>query len=418
MQTRTLLLLAVLALALAGCPSASQQRAMDAVAAFERCDIRAANEAFADARAMDSGQPDIALGFALTELALLVEDPALQTLAPRVGFTSALDTSFLWGRGGALEQLADESASCSSIGEFIRDQLPHPAAHDGGPSLLETWDPTLTVGDVRVAALALLPRLERIELALVTAATGMSDEGVVLEGGCGVAALPTRLQAPELLALAAALATVRAGIEATQAYDGELNAKLLFSSGDDEAAWVAMMNGHALRPTDPAALATARATLRHAIELALQAVDAAGRVGERRSDAVFDWTAMPAHVLADLRVMGAAGIASLDTGATPIPFVEPVLSFDAASFFTDPFRLDGSIWSVGTSSDGSYQWIDADGAEIERRLDARFSPSPWATGTSYRWQLSDRWDGTPWEEIFDPSDRWSSAYSCSSTTTF
>src|SRR5438270_2907077 len=83
-----------------GCASNAQQRAQDGVKALAACDMRGAHAAFSDAYGMDSTDPQIALAFALTDLTLLAEDPALETLRPRFGFTKPFDTSFMWEKGG------------------------------------------------------------------------------------------------------------------------------------------------------------------------------------------------------------------------------------------------------------------------------------------------------------------------------
>lgn len=400
---------------LASCGSGTDQRAMDGVEAFRQCDIRGAHEAFDDAFAMSPDRADVALGFALSDLALLAEDPALQELAPRLGFSAPIDTTFVWGSGGVLEQLSSGQASCNSLADFVEAHVPHPSLSDGGPSLADTWDETLTLGEVRSTLDALAPRLERLESALVVAASGMEEGGVVLEGGCGIAARPTRVQRPELLALAAGIAIVRAAIQASHAYDGELRARLLFTSYGHEEPWVAMMNGHFLHVTDASQLEPARALLTHGIELALMAVDAAMAVTTREPDAVFDWTAMPDHVLADARTMGEAALASLDADApTPIPFIDPTLAFDSRSFFSDPFSLEGAaVWSIA-SDDYGYTWIETSDA-IGERLGARFTPDPWShSAISFHWELLDRWDGIGdvLGDVLDPGDRWTGAYSC------
>jgi hypothetical protein len=306
-----LALCATLATLLGGCPSEIDRRAAQGLEALRACDVRAANAAFDDALAMDDRRSDIALAFALTELALLPEDPALQDLAPRLGFTAPLDTTFVWGRDGLLERLARRTEDCDSIGEFVESHVPHPSLRDGGPSLVDTWDPTLTLGDVRDVLVRLAPRLARIESALVVAADGMASEGVVLEGGCGIATSPTRVRAPELLALAGGFTILRAALQASRGYDGTIHASLLFSRGGNEEAWVAEVTPRYLRPIDGPALAAARPLLLEGIETWIRAIDAAQAISEPNAEAIFDWSAMPSHVLADLEVMAGAVRTSL-----------------------------------------------------------------------------------------------------------
>ncbi len=214
-RTRTrislLALTPLVALALAGCPSEVDQRALDGLQALDRCDVRAAHDAFADALALDASRSDVALGFALTDLATLLEDPAIAAIAPELGFDRAIDTSILWGHDGLLERLG-RGDSCETIDAWRSASLPHPALRPGGPDLVATIDPALTLGDLRDTLVTLSPRLTRVARALELAAEHLEDGGVTLSGGCGLSVRPIRVQAPELLALAASFdALVAAG---------------------------------------------------------------------------------------------------------------------------------------------------------------------------------------------------------------
>ena len=412
-RARTLIIL-LPALMFVGCPSSVDRRAMDGIDRLRACDMRGAHEAFADAHEMDASRSDVALAFAMTDIATLAEDPALTALAPRLGFDRAIDTSLLWGPDGLTDRLS-RTDSCETIEDWFHTTFPHPSAREGGPSLMSTIDETLTVGDVRTALLALDARLEADVEALETAASDMNGEGVTLEGGCGIGSTPTRLRAPELLALAAALEGIRATALAARAYDGALRVTLLFDSSSDQTAWAQMMNEHMLHVTDASQLEEARVTLRHAVELARSAVSAARAITDSPSDAVIDWARLPREVLDDVDALGAAaheGLAS-ETHVV-IPRLSPGLGLDLRSFFDEPLDFGDAtapLWTVETDEYGT--WTRFDSAQIEDLLRGRFDADPWAEGSSYSWQMD--WSdiqGETWESVFDPGSRWSESLAC------
>lgn len=408
---------AALALTLAGCPSDVDRRAQQGLDALDACDVRAAHEAFTDAHAMDESRADIALAFALTDLGTLAEDPALVALAPRLGFDRTLDTAMLWGRDGLLDRLS-RGDDCDTLEPWFRTTFPHPSARSDGPEFWSTVDPTLTLGDVRTALVALEPRLTEVARALELAASGLDDGGVTIEGGCGLSARPTRVQAPELLALAATLDALVAVTETLRGYDGSLPFTYVFQGASGrEAAWVTAMNAGFFAPTDAAAVGRGRPMLRDAIAVALRAVDAARAERGRThpADAIFDWTAVPVVVLDDLETLGEAAETALDEdGMHAIPRLSPALSIDVGSFFTPPFdgTSEGPIWSVESDEWGT--WVASDGEALQRLLASHFDQDPWADGAPSR-SFSIDWSGvesSTWEQLFDPGDRWSTTYAC------
>lgn len=406
-----------LVLSLAGCPTATDQRAQEGVDALNRCDLREAHDAFADARDMDGSRADVALAFALTDLATLVEDPALSAIAPRLGFDRPLDSSLAWGPNGLLDRLS-RSDDCDTLSPWFHETFPHASARTGGPEFWSTVDTTLTLGEVRDVLVALSPRLTGIARALEQAAENLEDEGVTLSGGCGLSARPTRLQAPELLALATALDAVVAVVEVARGYDGSIPFHILFRGAyGREAAWAAAMNDGFLVPTDPAPVASGRAMLHDAVSLGLRAVAAARTERGRThpSDAIFDWTAMPIEVLDDAETFGTAGATALATdGMTAIPRLTPALAIDVGSFFTPAFdgSAEGPLWSVETDSFGTF--VRTDGEAFQRLLASHFDSDPWsetAPSRSFMVDWSEHGSAT-WERFFDPGDRWSMAYAC------
>jgi len=142
------------AVLLLGCASNAQQKAQDGAKALAACDMRTAHQDFSDAYSMDSNDPQIALAFALTDLTLLAEDPALETLRPRFGFTKPFDTTFLWEKGGFMDLASQKTTTCGTLGDLAQANLAHPSIAKTNPTpFLDTLDKTLTFGDLRDVAL-------------------------------------------------------------------------------------------------------------------------------------------------------------------------------------------------------------------------------------------------------------------------
>ncbi|MDQ3037267.1 MAG: hypothetical protein M3Y87_33040 [Myxococcota bacterium] len=412
-RTAALALVPVICL-LSGCPGPVDQRAMDGLDALAVCDVRGAHAAFEEAWEMDETRSDVALAYALTDLALLAEDPAIAALAPRFGFDRPIDTALLWGENGFLHRMS-RSDSCESTEEWFRATFPHPSAREGGPALTSTFDATLTFGDARAVLVTLRPRLLRVARALELAADH-ADEGVTIEGGCGLASTPTRVQAPELYLLAATLETLAAGTEALQSYDGELPLSILWqSSFEREEEWVATMNARFLRLVESDSIASSRVGLTRAASIFVRGIDAArtARSAARVSDAVLDWTALPARVLDDSDALARAIHEALSTdGMHVVPRMSPALSIDVGSFFTSPIDVAaaGPLWSVQPHEFGG-SYIETDPEVIRAVLGSRFSPDPFADAAPSR-SFDIDWSGIEWGPFGNPGDRWSSAYAC------
>lgn len=218
-----------------GCGSAAQNRAQDGVKLLDQCDLRGAHQAFVDAYGMDSNDPAIALAFALSDVVLLPEDPALETLRPRFGFTKPFDTTFLWSQGGFMDQASKKTLTCDALGDLVRASLPNPALDKTSPTpFADVLDKTLTFGDMRDAGLALGPRFDKLSKAFETAANAASADGVDIKGGCGANELV--LQKPELYVLAGAFALLEASFQLAKTYDGSVRLWPLVASNDATAA--------------------------------------------------------------------------------------------------------------------------------------------------------------------------------------
>ena len=413
-----------LGFALTGCPSTADQTAMRGVDALERCDVRGARDAFTQAREQGSTRADVALGAALTDLATLPEDPAFTALAPRLGFDRPIDMAIFWGTDGLLDRLA-RMQTCEQVNAGFLDRFPHPSirrpiASAVAPNILDTIDPTLTIGDLRTALRGLSPRLERDAAALEFAANHLDEGGVSFEAACGVTTNPTRVQAPELLLLAASLEAVRAAAQALEAYDGAIPfVQFARGSGSDLptiTAWVNMMNGHFMHLEDQAPLAATRPILVRVADLGLAGI-AAARTVSSPPDAIFNWSQLPVEVLANSEAFAtAARTGMMSAGPVAIPGLTPTLSIHLASFLDTPFDMGARAPAWSVESDARFPYVNFDDTGLEADLSGRFTPNPWADGApSYRWTFD--WSdisGAQWEAFIDPADRWSTAYGCTS----
>ena len=400
--------------------------AADGLAAVQSCDLRTASQDFETARDLDSTRADYALGYALSTLAVLAEDPAVTAVLERIGFQSAIDTSIVWGKSGALAQWASHTASCQSIWTYLGNSLPYAPAHQNGPSFDSALaDPTVSGNDIVAALVAISPRIQKIATALEQAAGTMKS--ATLSTGCGAATSFT-VQSPELYALAAFLDALVAGIQAAQGYDWGVPLNEVTTTSSDTAAELQMAaddyNAHLFHVTNAAAIAAALPTAQHALALAQSALAAAAAVTSNPPNALFAWADAPPNVIGDLTtlVQGCSAILS-NMGLQPLPFMSPALSIDGASFFLKPVDATNAsppIWSVemfsgpGYSSEGIVSTADG----VTSQTMPRLSPYPWMSGntTQFSLTLGMRWQNVSSDtgtEVFDPSGRWESLFECS-----
>ena len=97
---RNFLCLSILvAVVTSGCVYQQDQQMLNGVNALKTCDVRTADADFVDAYAIDPSKPDAAPGFALTELAVLAEDPAVAAALAQLGCDEGIDTSAIWAPG-------------------------------------------------------------------------------------------------------------------------------------------------------------------------------------------------------------------------------------------------------------------------------------------------------------------------------
>ena len=412
-----------------GCASEAEQKAQVGLDAFKRCDMRAARDSFSEAYTLET-RSDFALAYALSDLAVLAEDPSLQPTFKRLGFSADIKTEFLWGQGGILQKLSERTTSCTALEESFRKGFPHPAAQNGGPDFTATIDPTLTVGELRGVLAGIAPRLARIAEALETSAKG-TESSFELEGGCGVG--KSVIQKPELFAIASALEAFRGGVEALEAYDGELKVKLLLAKGSSEAenrAFVDMMNQHFMRLVKPGAMGASRTTLLRSLDLASRGVDAVSAISATPANALFDWKAFPPGVLADLKSYVGAARGGLEKNElTLVPRVTPELRVNLASFFSDPLdlgKVESPVWKVdsyvpppATPTLPTQYSVGVVSAPVEKLVAPRFGAGTFDSTRNYEWpaleQLADV-NSVTWESVFDPQRRFREGYTCASSS--
>jgi hypothetical protein len=401
-----------------GCASNAQQRAQDGVKALAACDMRGAHDAFSDAYGMDSSDPQIALAFALTDLTLLAEDPSLETLRPRFGFTKPFDTTFMWEKGGFMDLASQKTTTCGALGDLVRANVAHPSLATTGalPPFLDTIDKTMTFGDLRDAGLALSPRLDKLSKALETAANATSSDGVSLSGGCGAGNMT--LQKPELLALAGALALLHASFQLVAAYDGNVHVWAAFMqiAGETgaESQFVSDMNASFLHVKDASQMNAFVPIWQRAFDLFAQAIDAAEAVTKTPANAVIDWTSFPKPILDDSKQLAKAAHDAF-TAKTAIPFLSPAVTVDGPSLVSSPIEL-APLSPPAFALSGTNVSFTFD--PMKAKLAARFSPDPFSSNASYSWSfvddISNATNAQPdwWTPTFDPGQRFTSTYAC------
>lgn len=394
-----------------GCKSEADDLTLDGVDALEACDIRTAHERFEQAHAADPDHPQAALGFALTDLALLPEDPAVTGVLRKIGFTGGVDMQILvFGPEGVLARAA-RGDSCDSLEQFVEAQVPYPPLADPEMDPISIIDPAFTGDDVSGAMHALSPRLEKIAAALEVAAQGMT-EPVTVEGGCGLGSLT--LQAPELLAAAAVLEAARGFIQLGQAYDWAVPVRAALEMEEDPEALASMLNAHIGRVTRAGEAAAAGPILARALGLGSAALAAAKGAG-RDPDGLFDWASVPDANLEDAGRM-IDSIAEALAGPAALADITPTLNLDLRSIFSDPIDLSSFTEPLFVVvGDEIYQEVQLSDVALEEAVTPLFSPSPFGDATVYEWGPEPRWTEFDPGTITAPLDRYDGLYSCMNT---
>ena len=168
--------------------------------------------------------------------------------------------------------------------------------------------------------------------------------------------------------------------------------------------------------TNAGAGGTASDLWKRSFDLTLQAVSAAKAVKKRPDNAVIEWTAFPPEILADVQTLAQSGRDAMDKPVA-VPFLEPQVTVDGPSVFTNPVEL-APLSPAAFAVNGSSSSIDFTFDPMKVRLGARFTPDPFAAGNSFDWKFAkravDASNAHPnWAALtFDPGKRFTSGFSC------
>jgi hypothetical protein len=387
-----------------GCITSAERDLLDAKKALESCDLRTAHEHFDSAYAADETRA--ALGFAMTDLLFLVEDPAVVDFAKKLGFTDGLDVEqFLTEKEGLLDRF-NRGDSCDSIDEFVASSIPHPIIGTGA-ELLDFVSPELLTEDLLADLMRLDGRLERIARAFEEGAENLKKPTPIDVSGCSGDLRPMVLQAPELYAAAALIEILRSILHIADGYDWDIPVHTPFS--EDSARIVSTYNDHLFHVNDPAALADAESIFLRALVLGDKALAAVEETTETPADAAFDWAKIDPIFVADLREVGAASQNSITNGWTAVPDWSSYLEVNLQSVFQDPIdagALESPLW---IDDDG---WVYMQEQPAKVLIRDRFSRDLWDSNYGEYWTIGDDWE-VDLEPVLNPSDRYNNLFECS-----
>lgn len=390
-----------------GCASQVEEELLSASVAMDECDLRTAHTHFAAAYAMDPNHGDAAMGFALTDVVLLPEDPTVTAALAEFGFTGALDTeALIWGSDALLARVTADR-SCEDRSRVLQDNFPYPELAPG-QQFTDRIRADLTAQELLDHLVALDSRLERLSAAFETAAENSEDGPIIIESSCGLGTLS--ISAPELYAAAGLFATLRAVITLARGYDWSFAVADTFNSDPRIAA-----RGFAsiLRLVDADQVAASREPLRRALTLFDRGFEVAETSRTPVPNALIDWSRLSVDVLSDLRRFVTSALRSIDEARSePIPFVTPELGVDVSRLFTSPPDVGSRpLWSV--ADDGFGEYLMTDGERFQEVFGPFFSPDPFAQGTNYQWTIGgERWGSVELAPVLDPGDRWSTLFAC------
>ena len=408
------LLLMIAGVTASGCfASRSDEAVQDGVAALAHCDVRTAHRAFASGFRADRSHAQSALGFALTDLALLPEDPAVEAMLADIGFSGGVDMqSLVFGDDGVLA-MAARGDECDAIQSYAEEHVPYAPLGDDDIDPATLLRDDLTVGDLLAHAQGLEPRLAELSQALEVAAGGIT-EPVAIDGGCGLGQLT--LQAPELYAAAALIESIRAALAMSRAYDWSIPVAVLIQ--DDPDAVAAVLNGHLGRVVEPTQAAAARAHLHHGASLGLRAIEQARAISGPVEHGLFDWSEVPDAMLDDANRLLTSLEAALD-GPSEIADVTPTLTVDLSRLFTDPIdltALGGPLFSVEEDEWGD-RYVTVNGELLNPALEGIMTPAPWDEGVPEpEWTPADRFDNFDVDPVVEPAMRYQDTFECAGDT--
>ena len=398
-----------LATMLAGCGDAGGPDVQPGVDALARCDIHGAHDVYASAYAARSGDPDVALGYAITDMLLLGEDPeGVQGLA-LFGFTGGFDPDdLLTGPSALLDGLTRHTPS-RDYGDHVRAVFPYPPFRGEGHGL-DRIAPETRALDVVQHGWAMEERFARLAAAFETAARG-APRSVTIDGICGVGTV--ELQAPELYLLAATWQAMVLVLEISRGYDWDFLLRDAIDWRDGSAerlrAQVEVLNTHLGALANPGALGGAREAWRRFFDLMNAALEAADGAGAPGPDALVEWRAYRAGLLPAMLEQGRAA-RQLADGTVTAPGLTPEWSGQLGPFFDGQLDLAdfGRTFSVYEDPMWGDAWVEVDEAPIDMVLMRVLSRSPFDdTIDRVEWTHLDAWRGdrTDWQITSVPSTR-------------
>lgn len=178
---------------------------------------------------------------------------------------------------------------------------------------------------------------------------------------------------------------------------------------EDNSALLDAYDLHLLHVVDASAIEASASLWLDAIDLADAALDAAVQIDEPVDDQIFDWSKLDRGFVADLRLIGDAGRASIAQGGLrEVPFWTPALQADLGSLFTDPpdaATLEESLFVM----DGRY--LEARQRSWEALFVDRFDRDIFDSRHDEYWDV-EHWEDIDLEPVLDPGGRWSDAFEC------
>jgi hypothetical protein len=385
-------------LLLAGCggPDTTVPPA-EASAALAVCDMRTAHERYEAAWDASPENPDAALGFALTDMLLLGEDPEAIEGLRLWGFTGSIDSeALLWGNGGLLDTLVRHHTS-RSYGDNFERVFPYPPIR-GEVNGLDLIDERTTALDVVSHAWAMQPRFERIARAFEVAA-GAAPRTIEIGGICGLGVVD--VQATELYGLAAAFQGIVLALTISRGYDWDFPLRTALDFRDNSAASVRaraeLYNTHLGALSDTGVLSSVSEELRRFAELLQHVATSARDANAPSVDALVDWPALPDD-LTPAALEDAVALEDLSGDSVSAPGLLPVFTGDLRPLYRGELDLAafGRTFEVYEDPEWGDAWIEVQEAPLDALLTAVLAPSPFddsLDGAEFDWAHADAWAG-------------------------
>lgn len=403
---RTLPLLSALVAIGCGDTSVDIQPGADALA---RCDIHAAHDVYASAYGDGTNDGDVAIGYAITDMLLLGQDPEAEQGLALMAFSGGFDPDDLLTGPSALLDGLTRHTSGSAYGDHFEAVFPYPSMRDGSNGL-DRIDPATRAVDVAQHGWAMIDRFSRLSEAFETAAEN-APVTITIDGICGVGTV--ELQAAELYLLAASWRGVVLGLRLSQGYDWDFAVRDAIDWRDRSPerlrAQVEILNTHLGQIRDTGALSSARGEWRRFFELMDSALAAADSAGAATPEALVEWRAYRAGLLPAMRTQGTAA-RDLADGTVTAPGLTPEWSGSLDRLFGGELDLPGlgRSWSVYEDPMWGDAWVEFDEAPIDMLLMQILSRSPFDdTIDRVEWSHTDAWSGdrTDWQITEVPSTR-------------